>query len=295
VTITLRVRKRLRVAATALVAVGGAATLLPQLAFAEDHRPSSVTALAAAVPSPVAAHPTHTTPGPEATLLVAPTTVPAAAPTTAPTTPPAAAPTVVPPPAAAPKATAKSTTKAPAAPKTATTKAAAPPAAAAVKAPAAPALTLCSGDGWEVRRGQAALASLRPAQASGYSLTFLPGQSTFLGLTKPALKAVEVYVRSCSAESDALLRHVVAHELGHAWDKSHLSAADHADWLAARGIPGDTPWQGCSRCTDFATPAGDFAEVYAQWRAGESSNRSQLAGAPGPAELNALAARFFGA
>jgi hypothetical protein len=35
--------------------------------------------------------------------------------------------------------------------------------------------------------------------------------------------------------------------------------------------------------------------VYAQWARGAGDNRSELAGAPGPAELAALAAQFFGA
>jgi hypothetical protein len=67
-----------------------------------------------------------------------------------------------------------------------------------------------------------------------------------------------------------------------------------AAYQAARGIPASTPWYGCSGCTDFATPAGDFAEVYAQWVRGSADNRSELAGDPGPAELAALAAQFFG-
>jgi hypothetical protein len=65
--------------------------------------------------------------------------------------------------------------------------------------------------------------------------------------------------------------------------------------MQARGIDPRTPWYGCSRCADFATPAGDFAEVYAQWATGASSNRSQLSGDPGRAELAGLASRFFGA
>ena len=68
-----------------------------------------------------------------------------------------------------------------------------------------------------------------------------------------------------------------------------------AAYQAARGIPASTPWYGCSGCTDFATPAGDFAEVYAQWARGATSNRSELAGDASPAELTALASEFFGA
>jgi hypothetical protein len=72
-----------------------------------------------------------------------------------------------------------------------------------------------------------------------------------------------------------------------------MTDAARAAWMAARGMPADTPWYGCNACTDFATPAGDFAEVYAQWQTGASSNRSQLAPAPSSGQLADLAARFF--
>lgn len=153
----------------------------------------------------------------------------------------------------------------------------------------------CSGDGWQQRRGEQALRSLKPAAGNGYLLRFLGAKTGFYGLTRPSLQAVEVYVRACSQESDELLAHVLAHELGHAYDKTRLTDDQRAAYKAARGIPASTPWFGCSRCTDFATPAGDFAEVYSQWRRGASTNRSQIGNAPSQAGLNALAQRFFGA
>ncbi|MCU1693202.1 MAG: hypothetical protein JWM64_2293, partial [Frankiales bacterium] len=152
---------------------------------------------------------------------------------------------------------------------------------------------LCSGDGWQQRRGSAALASLRPAPSPARALVFRPARSGFLGLTHMDSRVVEVFVRSCSRQSDALLRHVVAHELGHAYDRAHLTPSLRAAWLRARGVPAGTRWEGCDRCTDFATPAGDFAETYAQWRRGASDSRTQLARVPGPAALDRLAAAFF--
>jgi hypothetical protein len=74
-----------------------------------------------------------------------------------------------------------------------------------------------------------------------------------------------------------------------------MTAAQRRAWMAARGIPSGTDWYGCSGCTDFATPAGDFAEVYAQWARGASTNRSQIAGDVAPARLAQLAGQFFGA
>jgi hypothetical protein len=60
-----------------------------------------------------------------------------------------------------------------------------------------------------------------------------------------------------------------------------------------RGIPASTPWFGCSYCSDFATPAGDFAETYAQWQRGTFDSRTKIAPMPGSAALAALGARFF--
>jgi hypothetical protein len=151
----------------------------------------------------------------------------------------------------------------------------------------------CSGPGWQERRGQRALASLRHAIPDGVTVAFLPGRGDLKGLTFYDTHRVEVYVGSCSAESDALLRHVVAHELGHAWDAMHLTGPLRAAYLAARGISTGTPWLGCSRCQDFATPAGDFAETYAQWQRNAPDSRSTIARPATAAELTTLGARFF--
>lgn len=166
---------------------------------------------------------------------------------------------------------------------------------AVVAKPAAPGL--CSGDGWQQRRGQAALTALRSgaAERTGFRVEFKAARKGYMGLTHLDERRIEMFVRDCGTQSDELLRHVMAHELGHAYDTTSNNAAVRHAWQAARGIPASTPWYGCSGCTDFATPAGDFAEVYAQWARGASSNRSQLAGDVPPAQLAALATRFFGA
>jgi len=186
-----------------------------------------------------------------------------------------------------------------ASPSTAVSLGAPPPAAVTVAAPQPPAsdpATYCQGDGWQQRRGEAVLAALAAGpERTGFSVTFAAGREGYLGLTNLPQRRIEVFVRSCDAESDELLGHVMAHELGHGYDTTHLTAAVRAAYQAARGIAASTPWYGCSGCTDFATPAGDFAEVYAQWARGATSNLSRLGGAPGPAELEALARTFFGA
>jgi hypothetical protein len=156
-----------------------------------------------------------------------------------------------------------------------------------------PVSALCTGSGWQQRRGQAAVGSLLHPVPNGVTLTFLPGGGALKGMTYYDRHHVDVFVGSCSGESDALLRHVVAHEMGHAWDSLHMSDALRADYLSARGIPAGTPWFGCNGCQDFATPAGDFAETYAQWQRGASDSRSMMAAPATSAQLADLGARFF--
>jgi hypothetical protein len=164
----------------------------------------------------------------------------------------------------------------------------------AVNTPAGPSADLCAGEGWQQRRGQAALASLRSDATDGrFTVRFLPARSGYMGLTHTRRGLIEVFVRSCQAQSGELLRHVIAHELGHAYDAAHNSAQERSAWMRARGISASQSWAGCSGCSDFATPAGDFAEVYAQWARGATTNKSRVAGAPSPAELDLLAREFF--
>ena len=168
------------------------------------------------------------------------------------------------------------------------------PAAAPKKNKAAPSATdVCSGPGWQQKRGSRALASLRHGTPAGVTVAFKGARSGYLGLTYPDRGHIDMFIRPCSSQSWSLLRHVMAHEMGHAYDGRYMTAASRAAYMAMRGIPASTPWFGCSYCTDFATPAGDFAEVYAQWQRGASTNRSQMAAAPGPAALARIASVFF--
>jgi hypothetical protein len=162
--------------------------------------------------------------------------------------------------------------------------------------PARPATDVCSGPGWQARRGQAAMATLKDTgQRSGVTVAFKGAKSGYLGLTFPERRHVDVYVRSCSAESFTLLRHVMSHEMGHAYDAAHMDAGLRKAYMAMRGIPAGTPWFGCNYCTDFKTPAGDFAETYSQWQRGSHDSRTQIAPMPGPAQLAQIASAFFGA
>src|SRR3954447_7460363 len=184
------------------------------------------------------------------------------------------------------------------APKPRPSKAPKPRRVAPAKPVAAPARSsstgdVCSGSGWQAARGSRALASLRHSTPAGVSVSFKAGRSGYLGLTYPAQRHVDMFVRSCGSESWSLLRHVMAHEMGHAYDAAHMTAAKRARYMAMRGLPAGTPWFGCGYCTDFATPAGDFAETYSQWQRGSSDSRTRIAPMPGPAALAQLGATFF--
>lgn len=179
------------------------------------------------------------------------------------------------------------------APPAAALPAAAPPAAAPQPPATRPAST-CAGPGWQERRGRAAISRLRrPVDTAGAVVAFHPARQGVMGLTDLQARRVDVFVRSCARQSDDLLLHVLAHELGHVRDANRMTGELRAAWKRARGIPAGTPWFGCEHCSDFATPAGDYAETYAQWQRGARDSRSMLAPPASPAELEVLAARFF--
>jgi hypothetical protein len=163
-------------------------------------------------------------------------------------------------------------------------------------APHADGTDVCAGPDWQAKRGEAALATLKDnGQRSGVSVSFLGAKSGYLGLTFPERHHVDVYVRSCGSESFTLLRHVTSHEMGHAYDAAHMTASLRKEYMAMRGIPAGTPWFGCNYCTDFNTPAGDFAETYSQWQRSSHDSRTQIAPMPDSAQLAQIAAAFFGA
>jgi hypothetical protein len=85
-----------------------------------------------------------------------------------------------------------------------------------------------------------------------------------------------------------VLAHTIAHELGHVLDFTQGNPAKHASYLTLRGINPLTPWFGCSGCTDYRTPAGDWAEVFAYWLAGPGDFRSQMAPAPNAVQMSAI-------
>ena len=144
--------------------------------------------------------------------------------------------------------------------------------------------------GWEQRRGEAALARLPyDWRATGFTIEFVAPRAGYLGSTYPSARLTRIWVRA--NESLDVLMHTIAHELGHAVDLTWGDAARREQYRHVRGLDG-RDWFTCGGCTDYSTPAGDFAEVFASWLAGPSDFRSELAGPPSPEQLVVLEPLF---
>jgi hypothetical protein len=142
------------------------------------------------------------------------------------------------------------------------------------------------------QRGEAALARLSyPYQQLGYTIAFLPATSGYFGRGFHEQRRIEVYVRP--NQSDAELAHVVAHEIGHAVDWVYHNDVRDQQWLRLRGLSTNTEWAPCPFCSDFASPSGDYAEVFALWQLGNTDFRGTIAPRPTAAELQQLSRLFF--
>ena len=126
-----------------------------------------------------------------------------------------------------------------------------------------------------------------PERLPQWELAFLPRQEDLRGLTLPAQKRIEIYVRD--TDTAETLARVVAHELGHAVDVQWNDSRDRDRWRVARGVGPAVPWWPGDSERDFATLAGDFAEAFAMWQTGAAS-RSTVGGPLTPEQLVVLAA-----
>ena len=149
-----------------------------------------------------------------------------------------------------------------------------------------------SGRGLSVQQiGRRALASLDyPWQRLGYEVVFAPRRRGLLGYTDAGARTITVYVRPGQAPLE--LRTTIAHELGHALDFAYGSPERRADYRRFRGLSTSSNWFPCYGCQDYASPAGDYAEVFAYWLAGPGDFRSRLAGPPSRAQLTRLVPIF---
>jgi hypothetical protein len=201
--------------------------------------------------------------------------------------------TVAPPPTTVTTPPAPSTT---AAPRPVATTAAAPrPRATTTSTAAAPRQVSQAGavpSGTEEQRGQQALARINyPWQNFGYTISFEPGDPTYLGLTDSGSRVIHIYVRS--NESLDTLSRTIGHELGHVLDFTMTSDDERSQYIAIRGINAtvDT-WYGCNACEDYSTAAGDWAETFQYWLFGPGQYFSKMGPPPDSSQLAQLSTVF---
>lgn len=144
-------------------------------------------------------------------------------------------------------------------------------------------------------RGQRVLGMLPLRAPSGWTVTFEPGRSGYLGMAHSApRREIVIWVRD--SMSDKQVGATLLHEIGHAYDFEGLGGrGDSARqrWAEVRGFAweGRSHWfgSGCNGCTDYSIGAGDLAEsVHACWAPGWDSFRSQKAGPPTSSQCNVL-------
>jgi hypothetical protein len=138
-----------------------------------------------------------------------------------------------------------------------------------------------------VSRNEEALSLIKfPWQQLKYNIVFKAPRPGYRAMTYPKQQKIEVYVRP--ADDTRLLAYDIAHELGHAIDMTYNTHETRKKWMALRGIDPATPWFGCSRCSDYNTPAGDFAETFALLLFGPENFASRIAPPPTAEQLPLL-------
>ncbi|HET7489319.1 MAG TPA: hypothetical protein VFJ85_15415 [Acidimicrobiales bacterium] len=171
----------------------------------------------------------------------------------------------------------------------------APPRAHAT--PAAPVRTAAppaagrSTAGSPAEKGAAALALVHyPIDQTGFRVTFEGERQGILGMTFLGSRTITVYVRS--SQSVGAVARVLAHEVGHAVDASFTTEAERSQYRAIRGIGGGSWYSDCTDCSDYGSPSGDFAEVFAYWLLGDGTFLSTMAGKPTASQLAQLGPIF---
>jgi hypothetical protein len=122
-----------------------------------------------------------------------------------------------------------------------------------------------------------ALALVSRPDRMGYRIVTAPPRPGVRAETNTGTRTITVYLDPPDASHR--VAHDIAHELGHAWEADHLDAAGRRAYLRARGAAG-AAWWPAPGTADYATGAGDFAEVFARCHAASPEFRSRLAPAP---------------
>lgn len=128
------------------------------------------------------------------------------------------------------------------------------------------------------------------AALPGWTIDYRGPDSEFRGLTYPYAKSIELYVRD--DDTAASLAGILAHEIGHAIDVTHLSDGERSQWRETRSIESHQWWPD-AYASDFETGAGDFAEAFAYWAVQDPSS-SEIAHQPTTSQLAALEALLDG-
>jgi hypothetical protein len=141
-----------------------------------------------------------------------------------------------------------------------------------------------------VRRARA-LVDVTPAQV-GYRLVVTGPRPGLRAQTDRSTRTITLFVAPHAVAHR--LAHDLAHELGHAYDDRYLTPQQRRAYLRRRGVP-DARWFPGGRFSDYASGAGDFAEVFALCHAASPEFRSRLAARPAePCALLPRRARELG-
>ena len=143
----------------------------------------------------------------------------------------------------------------------------------------------------EMMRNNAALSMITfPWQVLEYQIVFMDPQTGYRAMTYPKQHRIEIYARP--GDDSPRLAHDIAHELGHAVDVTYNTPEMRRKWMELRGIDPDTSWFACNKCSDFSSPAGDFAETFALLQVGPEYFSGRIASRPTAEDIPRLIAFF---
>jgi hypothetical protein len=159
----------------------------------------------------------------------------------------------------------------------------------AVGAASVPSAAAASPDDATERLRKEVLGLIRfPWKKLGYEIAFMGPRPGYRAMTISEQRRIEIYNRP--GDTPLLTAYDLAHELGHAVDLDNNTPERRTRWRELRGIDPEAAWFGCSRCPDYNTPAGDFAETFAFLLLGPGNYHSRMALPPAKDQISALAA-----
>jgi hypothetical protein len=125
----------------------------------------------------------------------------------------------------------------------------------------------------------------------GWSVRFGPERPGYHGLTETGARRITIWIRP--SESPESVAGTIVHEFAHVFDERYLAPAMRSMWLAARGLPPDTPWYSPvgHLLSDYLSGAGDFAESVGWTLQGPAAGFRSCLGLPLNAEQKKLVAK----